>query len=59
MYKLRTLEFIHEDEREFEDLEDAECAAVENSIDDSVWAVCDEDSEGEVVALAFGMRLYS
>jgi hypothetical protein len=45
------------DDARFEDQEDAEIAAIEASIDDSVWAVWDEN--GEVVALAFGRVIFN
>jgi len=45
------------EEERFEELEDAEIAALEASIDDSLWGVWDED-DGELVSLAFGQRVF-
>jgi hypothetical protein len=42
---------------EYEDLEDAEIAALKASIDDALWGVWDED-DGELVSLAFGQRVF-
>lgn len=42
----------------FEELDDAETAAVEASIDDSLWGVWDND-DGELVSLAFCKRLFN
>jgi hypothetical protein len=44
-------------EEQFEELEDAEIAALEASIDDALWGVWDED-DGELVSLAFGQRIF-
>ena len=45
-------------EDQFEELEDAEIAALEASIDDSLWGVWDED-DGELVSLAFGLKVFN
>jgi hypothetical protein len=42
---------------EYEELEDAEIAAIQASIDDGLWGVWDED-DGELVSLAFGQRVF-
>lgn len=41
----------------YEELEDAEIAALEASIDDSLWGVWDED-DGELVSLALGQKVF-
>ena len=46
------------DDARFDNQQDAEVAAVEASIDDSVWAVWD-DEDGEVVALAFARVIFN
>lgn len=46
------------EEKRFEELEDAEIAALEASIDDALWGVWDED-DGELVSLAFGQRVFN
>lgn len=45
-------------EDRFEELEDAEVAALEASIDDSLWGVWDED-DGELISLAFGQKVFN
>jgi hypothetical protein len=45
-------------EDRFEELEDAEIAALEHSIDDALWGVWDEE-DGELVSLAFGQRVFN
>lgn len=44
-------------EEQFEELEDAEIAALEASVDDGLWGIWDED-DGELVSLAFGQRVF-
>ncbi len=44
-------------EERFEELEDAEVAVLEASIDDSLWGVWDED-DGELVSLAFQQKVF-
>ena len=56
MYTLNRIDFI-DNEEEFDDLEEAELAAVEHSIDDSPWAVCDTE-QALVVAIGYGRQLY-
>ena len=46
-----------EDEH-FEDYEEAEVKAIENSIDDDVWAVRDEET-GNVESIAYQGYIYS
>lgn len=40
----------------YEELEDAEIAAIEASVDDHVWFVRDDD--GEIISLVFQMQVY-
>ena len=56
MYTLNQIDSIDWEE-EFDDLEEAELAAVEHSIDDSPWAVCDTD-RAQVIAIGYGRQLY-
>jgi hypothetical protein len=46
------------EEERFEELEDAEVAALEASIDDALWGVWDED-DGELVPLAFQQKVFN
>lgn len=41
----------------YKELEDAEIAALEASIDDSLWGVWDEE-DGELVSLAFEQKVF-
>jgi hypothetical protein len=45
-------------EERFEELEDAEIAALKASIDDSLYGVWDEDDQ-ELVSLAFGQKVFN
>lgn len=46
------------DKEIFDDLEDAEVQAIQNSIDDDAWGVWDEYT-GELLSIAYGSRIYS
>jgi hypothetical protein len=58
MYSIGDPTMPKPEDRRFGDLESAEDAVVEAAIDDSVWAVWD-DENGEVLALAFGGVLFT
>jgi hypothetical protein len=48
----------NKEEERFEELDDAEIAALEASIDDALWGVWDED-DGELMSLAFGQKVFN
>lgn len=48
----------HKEKVRFDDIEDAEIAALEASIDDALSGVWDEDN-GELVSLAYQQRIFN
>jgi len=56
-YSIGRLESPAPDDEQFSNLEDAETAAIEASIDDGVWAVWDNAS-GEVLSVVYGSIAY-
>ena len=58
MYSIGDPNMPTPEDRRFDELIDAEDAAVEATIDDHVWAVWN-DENGEVLCLAFGGVLFT
>lgn len=58
MYKIGILHNPTGDGEQFDELEDAEEAAIENSIDDGIWGVWNIESR-ELVSIAYAQELFS
>ena len=56
-YSIGDLERPKRTDRRFEDVEEAEIAAIEASIDDGIWAVWD-DNDRQVLAIVYQQDIY-
>lgn len=58
MYRVAVLERPNENPEFFDEIEDAEEYAINESIDDSVYGVW-ENQEGELVSIVYQQRVFS
>lgn len=57
-YSVGILTSPQKDDERFDELEEAETKAMENSIDDDTWGVWD-DKSGELLSIAYQSQVYS
>lgn len=58
MYSVGLLLRPSNDDQVFEEVEDAEVAAIQSSIDDDVWAVRD-DNDSEIQSVVYQRQVFS
>lgn len=58
MYKVGILQRPNEADEEFDEIEDAEEAAITNSIDDGLWGVWDVETN-TLISIAYAQILFS